>query len=122
MCSFLSEIWDTVGDDVSEKILDILNHSANIGDLNKTYIALIPKKKECETPVDFRPISLCNVMYKILSKVLANGLKKVLPTIIHESQSGFVPGRLISDNILVAYERFYYLRKKKKEKVGVHGS
>ena len=122
MCAlFYQKFWNTVGDDVTEKILDILNNNAHMDDLNKTYIALIPKKKECDTPVDFRPISLCNVMYKILSKVLANRLKRVLPTIIHESHSGFVPGRLISDNILVAYECFHYLRKKKKGKVGYMG-
>ena len=102
-------------------MLDFLNNGGNISELNHTYLVLIPKKKECEIPADYRPISLCNVIYKITSKVLANRIKRVLPSIINESQSGFVPGRLITDNILVAYECFHYLRKKKKGKEGFMG-
>ena len=122
MCAlFYQKFWDIVGGDVEHKILDILNNGGDVSCLNRTHIALIPKKKICETPIDFRPISLCNVLYKLVSKVLANRLKRVLPIIIHESQSGFVPGRLITDNILVAYECFHYLRKKKKGKEGFLG-
>ncbi|XP_057247591.1 uncharacterized protein LOC130589950 [Beta vulgaris subsp. vulgaris] len=122
MCAlFYQKFWDIVGLDVTEKVLDILNHGGDVRPLNHTHIVLIPKKKVCESPVDFRPISLCNVLYKLVSKVLANRLKRVLPVVIHESQSGFVPGRLITDNILVAYECFHFLRKKKKGKTGYMG-
>ena len=118
---FFQKFWHIVGKDVVEKVLDILNNNGEIGSINQTYIVLIPKKKNCESPVDFRPISLCNVIYKMVSKVLANRLKFILPTIINESQSGFVPGRLITDNVLVAYECFHYLRKKQKGKKGFLG-
>lgn len=77
---------------------------------NFTYIALIPKVKGPQDPTQLRPITLCNVVYKISSKVLANRLKVMLPAIISPLQSPFVPGRMISDNTLVASEVAHFMR------------
>ena len=62
---------------------------------------------------DYRPISLCNIIYKIITKTLANRLKKHLPSIIVENQSAFVPDRLIFDNAMVVYELVHYMKNKR---------
>jgi hypothetical protein len=76
-------------------------------------IVLIPKVKNPERIKDLWPISLCNLVFKIVSKVIACRLKEVLDDIISQSQSAFVTGRLINNNILLAYEttHFMHLRK-----------
>lgn len=74
-------------------MLDFLNRGNFDPAINKTYIALIPKVVHVSSVNDFRLISLCNVFYKLISKVLTNRLKLVLPLIISKHQSAFVPGR-----------------------------
>jgi hypothetical protein len=72
--------------------------------VNDTTIVLIPKVQHPETLKEYRPISLCNVVYKIVTKCLVNRLHPILDGIILESQSAFIPGRLITDNALIAFE------------------
>ena len=74
---------------------------------NSTAIVLIPKSDQPETLKDFRPISLCSVLYKIVAKCLVNRLRPILGEIVSLNQSAFVPGRLITDNALVAFECFH---------------
>ena len=75
--------------------------------LNETYICLIPKVKSPQNIIEFRHISLWNVLIKIISKVLANRVKRILKEVVHESQSAFMPSRSIIDNVLIAYEMMH---------------
>ena len=75
-----------------------------------TNICLIPKTARPNRMTELRPISLCNVGYKIIARVICQRLKGLLPNLISETQSAFVSGLLISDNILIAQEMFHGLR------------
>jgi hypothetical protein len=110
---FFQTYWHIVGHDFTLAVLDFLNTGCMLHNVNFTHIALIPKTKSAESLSQFRPISLCNVIYKTISKVLANRLKVILPSIISDSQSAFVPGRLITDNIMVAFETLHYMKTKR---------
>ena len=113
---FYQKFWNIVGDDVVVAVLDILNSGNMDPDVNYTHIIIIPKIKSPEKMSNFKPIILCNVIYKIISKVLANKLKQILPYLISLTQNAFVPGRLITDNILVAYECLHAMHGHKKGK------
>lgn len=78
--------------------------------LNDTSIVLIPKKKIGSAVEDLRPISLCKV--KVIIKVVAKCLKELLDNMVSNTQTAFVAGRLIKDNIMVSYELMHFLKRK----------
>ena len=90
-------------------VLDFLNLGIFPPKFNNTHIVLIPKVKEPKRITKCRSISLCNVVYKIASKAIANRLKKILPSVVSDTQSAFVHGKLITDNVLVAFETMHHI-------------
>ena len=110
---FFQKYWSIVGTNVSNMVLNVLNSGMSLSDINRTNIALVPKTNNPQRMSEFRPISLCNVIYKLISKTLTNRLKAILPYIILENQSAFTVDRLITDNVLVAYEIMHFLKHKK---------
>jgi hypothetical protein len=115
---FYKNFWDVVGKKLTREVMHVLNGGQIPEGWNETTIALIPKVKKPNKVTELRPISLCNVVYKVVSKVLSRWLRDVLPDIITPNQSAFVPSRLILDNILIAYEITHYLTNKRGGDVG----
>ena len=107
---FYQHFWSTINQDVTSSILSWLNSGTIPTPPNHTFITLVQKINSLEYAHKFCTISLCNVLYNIYSKVLANRLKKLLPSIITKHQSAFTKGRLIYDNILVAFETLHSLQ------------
>jgi hypothetical protein len=111
---FFKACWDVVKHEIYGIVEDSRRSASILKALNATMITLIPKENEARTPDRYRPIALCNVVYKIISKVIANRLKPLLPTLISQEQVGFVEGRQILDNIIQAHEIIHTLKSKRK--------
>jgi len=109
---FFQKYWPIVGTDVTELVRTILVRGHIPSHLNHTHVVLIPKVRHPKRITEFRPISLCNVLYKLATKVISNRLKKLLPELISQTQSAFTPGRLITNNILIGYEVFHSMHTK----------
>lgn len=91
--------------------MNVLNHNGNIGHINDTYITLIPKVHKATKVGKFQPISLYNVIYKIMVKTMVNRLKPLLSDIILPTQSSFILSFLIFDNIIIAYKALHSMSK-----------
>lgn len=116
---FFQKHWKTVSEGVLATCMHILNDRASITHLNHTLIALIPKVKKPRKVTEYRPISLCNVIYRIVAKTIANRLKQILHSIIATTPSAFVPNRLITDNIIIGYEYLHKIRSYKSKNEGL---
>jgi hypothetical protein len=116
--AFYKRFWDLCGSEIFEASKQWLLQGRFPDDLNNTNIVLIPKVDNPTSMKDLRPISLCNVLYKIVSKVLANRLKPFLTRYISFEQSAFVENRSILDNVMVAMETIHHMKCKVKGKVG----
>jgi hypothetical protein len=117
---FFQHHWDLCGEEVTSAVLWVLRGEEDLKAINQTFIVLIPKVASLDDLGQFRPSSICNVNYKIASKVLANRLKVILQDTISEEQSAFVLGRIITDNIISANECLHHMKRKRNKTHFVH--
>ena len=103
---FFKAAWPVVGTEVTRAVLDFFTTGKLLKQVNTTLLALIPKVHTPMSVNDFRPISCCNVLYKVITKLLVQRLSMVLDKLISPCQTAFIPGRSIGDNILLAQELF----------------
>jgi hypothetical protein len=101
---FFSEKWSIVKEDIIRVVKRFLQIGKMLAGTNDTSIVLIPKVDRPMLLKDFRPISLCNVIYKIVSKCMVNRLMPLLEDIIDAPQSAFIPRRMITGNALIVFE------------------
>ncbi|XP_042051496.1 uncharacterized protein LOC121796781 [Salvia splendens] len=108
---FFQACWSIVGSDVVDAVRQFFGVAFLPRSFTATSIVLIPKKPIPESWGDYRPISLCNVINKVITKILSKRLARLLPRVVASNQSGFVKGRLLNDNVLLAQEMFHELQR-----------
>nr|GFA01220.1 hypothetical protein [Tanacetum cinerariifolium] len=96
--------WNVVGSEVCNAVKDFFKNGKILKEINATVISFVPKIDTPSKVFDFCPIACCNVIYKIIFKVISNRLKGVLGSLVDENQCAFIPSRQISDNILLSQE------------------
>lgn len=101
---FFKAAWSVVSVDVCAAVKEFFSSGKLLGEFNANVISLIPKLQVPLKVSDYRPIAYVNVIYKCINKVITNRLKEGLCSLIDCNQSAFIPGRQISDNILLAQE------------------
>eukprot|EP00253_Pinus_taeda_P015314 PITA_15314 len=110
---FFKACWHIVKQDILNVVEDSTGSKTILKALNTSIISLIPKQDSAQTADKYRPIDLCNVVYKIISKGVANRLKPLLPSLVAEEKSGYVEGRQILNNIIKAHEVVHTLTNKR---------
>ncbi|PNX99881.1 ribonuclease H, partial [Trifolium pratense] len=114
---FFQSQWETVGASVCKVVKEAFMDPINIHAINETLLLLLPKLDGATSLKQFRPISLCNVIYKVITKVITNRLRLVMPTLIGQHQCSFIYGGQSADNIIIAQKVFH----SKKTKTGKKG-
>ncbi|CAL1413306.1 unnamed protein product [Linum trigynum] len=115
---FFKALWDIVGTSVIEAVVSFFNTSWMLRSFNHTWLTLIPKVDSGETIRQLRPISLCQFVYKVITKIMAERLANLLSQIVSEGQNAFIRDRQIINNIFIGHELMHYLKIKKQGKKG----
>ena len=101
---FFKHYWNLIKHDFYQYITEFFIHGKLLRQINHTFIALIPKKENPSKTQHFRPINLCTIVYKTISKIFVNRLRTLLDKLVFPVQCAFIPGRSIHDNILRTHE------------------
>lgn len=116
---FYQRTWGVVGEGVSSTVLKCLEGERLPQNMADALLVLIPKTEKPESIKQFRPISLCNVTFKLVTKVIVNKIKNILEDLVSPNQCSFVPRQQIGDNIIICQELIDALKHKKGKEGGM---
>ncbi|KAK4276434.1 hypothetical protein QN277_014588 [Acacia crassicarpa] len=108
---FYQSKWSIVGEGLSEFVSSVFAGRHEVKNHNRTLISLIPKRDKPESVGHFRPISLCSIHYKVLTKVITRRLRLLMDSLASPNQSSFIRGRRIQDNIIIGQEIMHIMKK-----------
>ncbi|XP_019158195.1 PREDICTED: uncharacterized protein LOC109154910 [Ipomoea nil] len=114
--AFYQDYWDEVGNSITMFVNEALATGKVPISFLESFITLIPKKTNPESAADFRPITLLNVIFKIVSKVLVNRMRPIMINLVGPHQNSFLPGRSTMDNIVLTQEVMHSINQKKGKK------
>jgi len=114
---FYKACWPLLKNEVHALVEESRIQKSILKALNSTFLTLIPKDEGADSPDKFRPISLCNVINKIISKVLANRTKTIFPLLVSQHQSSYVEGRKILDRIIISHELTHSIKAHRKPRM-----
>ncbi|CAN1244433.1 Transposon TX1 uncharacterized 149 kDa protein [Linum perenne] len=117
--AFFQHFKTDFGDEIVDQCIRWIDSGELPSEVHNTDIVLIPKLDAPVTMKDLRPISLCNVLYRIVSKALANRLRRCIERLVEHEQYAFIQGRLITDNIMIAYELLHIMKRRQYPKVAL---
>ena len=109
---FFKNKWSVVGKSLCQLVSSIFEQPALVKDINQTFVSLIPKVDSPDTLRQFRPISLCNVAYKMVTKIIASRFRLLMPQVIAPTQCAFIKGRQGANNVIIAQEVVHRMRNK----------
>ncbi|CAM8987641.1 unnamed protein product [Rhodiola kirilowii] len=115
---FFQSNWDLIRDELVGEVRSFFREFILDKDWNTTQIVLVPKVKDVSRMTELRPISLCNVSIKVITKILANRIQPIIGEVISFHQSAFIKNRMIFDNFIIAHELAHYIKGCKNKKRG----